>query len=297
MSIFRTFKLIFNHPLTRNKRFAAYKRWLRWQLGSRINLGGGGVVEFVGGTRLLAQPGMTGATGNIYCGLHECHDMGFVLHFLRKGDLFLDVGANIGSYTVLASGAVGAETISFEPVPKTFQHLLDNIYLNRLVDRVTPLNVAAGSEAGELEMMADRDTVNRVVTDKVYTGAKVKVPVVTLDEILAGRVPKLIKIDVEGFEALVLRGAAHTLGEPKLEAVLMELNGSGKAYGFDEQAIHQNMIDLGFKQCSYNILTRALEINTAASWYTGNNLYVRNPKWAQDLLLSAKRYAVIDMQL
>lgn len=296
MSIFRTFKLIFNHPLTRNRRVAAYKRWLRWQLGSRINLGGS-VVEFVGGTRLLAQPGMTGATGNIYCGLHECHDMGFVLHFLREGDLFLDVGANIGSYTVLASGAARAETICFEPVPETFQHLLDNIYLNRLIDRVTPLNVAVGAEAGELEMMADQDTINRVVTGEVYSGAKVKVPVVSLDEILGGRVPKLIKIDVEGFETLVLRGAAHTLGDPKLEAVLMELNGSGEAYGFDEQAIHQNMIARGFKQCSYNALTRALQISTAGSWYTGNNLYVRNPEDTQKLLLSAQRYAVIGIQL
>lgn len=296
MSIFRTFKLIFNHPLTRIRRVAAYKRWLRWQLGSRINLGGS-AVEFVGGTRLLAQPGMTGATGNIYCGLHECHDMGFVLHFLRKGDLFLDVGANIGSYTVLASGAVGAETICFEPVPETFQHLLDNIYLNRLVDCVSPLNVAVGSEAGEIEMMSDQDTVNRVLSGGSYSGAKVKVPVVSLDEVLAGRVPKLIKIDVEGFEALVLRGAEHTLGDARLEAVLMELNGSGEAYGFDEQAIHQNMIDLGFEQSSYNVLTRELQTSTDVSWYTGNNLYVRNPKLAQDLLRSATHYSVIGIRL
>lgn len=295
MSIFQTFKIIFDHPLTRTKRVAAYKRWLRWQLGSRISLGGS-VVNFVGGTKFLAQPGMTGATGNIYCGLHECHDMGFVLHFLRKGDLFLDVGANIGSYTVLASGAVGAETICFEPVPETFQHLLDNIYLNRLIDCVSPLNVAVGSEAGEVEMMSDQDTVNRVVSGGGYSGAKVKVPAVTLDEILAGRVPKLIKIDVEGFETLVLRGAEHTLGDARLEAVLMELNGSGEAYGFDEEAIHQNMIASGFKQCSYNALTRELKISTDVSW-TGNNLYVRDPKSAQDLVNSAQRYSVIGMQL
>ena len=296
MSIFGTFKLIFNHPMTRTQRVASYMRWLRWQLSSRIGLGDS-VVEFVGGTKLLAQSGMTGATGNIYCGLHECHDMGFVLHFLRKGDLFLDVGANIGSYTVLASGAVGADTISFEPVPKTFQHLLDNIYLNRIVDHVMPHNVAVGSKAGELEMMSDRDTVNRVVTNEVYFGEKVNVPVVTLDEILAGRVPKLIKIDVEGFETLVLKGAEQTLGDANLEAVLMELNGSGKAYGFDEYEIHKYMINLGYKQCSYNVLTRELHISTVVSWYTGNNLYVRNPTRAQELVSSAQRYPVIGMQL
>jgi hypothetical protein len=119
MNLFRTFAFIFNHPLTRQHRFSAFIRWLRWQLGSRI-VSGSVVVRFVDNTKLVVDPGMTGATGNIYCGLHEAHDMAFVLHFLRKDDLFLDVGANIGSYTVLASGVVGAETICFEPVPTSF---------------------------------------------------------------------------------------------------------------------------------------------------------------------------------
>lgn len=240
---------------------------------------------------------MTGATGNIYCGLHECHDMGFLLHFLRKDDLFLDVGANIGSYTVLASGAVGAKSISFEPVCTSFQCLVDNIHLNRLVDCVTPLNVAVGSEEGELEMMADQDTINRVLKGQIYSGAKVKVPVVTLDGVLAGRAPKLIKIDREGYESEVLRGAVHTLENPDLKAVLLELNGSGEAYGFDEQAVHCNLIELGFKKCAYNLLTRELRVDANASWNTGNDLYVRNPESVQDLLNSAKRYSVIDMQI
>lgn len=295
-NILHTLIFIFNHPLTRNQKIAAYKRWLRWQIGSRINLGES-VVEFAGGTRLLAESGMAGATGNIYCGLHECHDMGFVLHFLREGDLFLDVGANIGSYTVLASGAVGAESMAFEPVPSTFQHLMDNIYLNRIIDNVTPLNVAVGSEVGELEMMADQDTVNRVVRDEVYTGKKVKVPVVTLDEILAGQVPKLIKIDVEGFETLVIQGAEHTLRNPKLEAIIMELNGGGEDYGFDEKILHNKMVEVGFHKCSYNALTRELQLGSDKSWFTGNNLYVRNLKSAQDLLDKAKHYDVIGMQL
>jgi hypothetical protein len=48
--------------------------------------------------------GMTGATQNIYVGLQEFVDIMLTLHFLRKGDLFLDMGANVGSYTILASG-------------------------------------------------------------------------------------------------------------------------------------------------------------------------------------------------
>jgi len=296
MSVFQTFSLISSHPLTKDKKMSAYKRWLRWQIGSRI-IQGANVVDYVGGTRLLVEPGMTGATGNIYCGLHECHDMGFVLHFLREGDLFLDVGANIGSYTILASGAVGAESISFEPVPSSFHHLNDNIHLNRIFDRVKALNVAVGAESGELEMMGDQDTINRVLSNEVYVGEKIKVPVVSLDEVLAGRVPKLIKIDVEGFETLVLSGAKNTLNDPKLEVILIELNGSGGNFGFDEELLHNNLLELGFKKCTYNVLTRKLGSGDESNWGTGNSLYVRNPDLAQELLISSKKYTVIGMQI
>ena len=79
---------------------------------------------------------MTGVTGNIYAGLHEFADMAFVLHFLRAGDLFADVGANVGSYTILASGVVGCRTVAFEPDPVTAAALERNINLNKIAERV-----------------------------------------------------------------------------------------------------------------------------------------------------------------
>ena len=93
-------------------------------------------------------PRYDGATGNIYAGLHEFADMAFTLHFLRPDDLFLDVGANIGSYTLLASGVCKARTISFEPDPA----------------RTVVLEQAAvGGEGGEVEFTIGRDTGNHVI--------------------------------------------------------------------------------------------------------------------------------------
>ena len=63
-------------------------------------------------------------TGNIYCGLVEFADMAFVLHVLRAGDLFVDIGANAGAYTLLASSVAGAKTTCFEPAPATYARLL-----------------------------------------------------------------------------------------------------------------------------------------------------------------------------
>ena len=118
MSILNSLASITRHPLTRNARLATLVRWLRWQVGSRL-LPGPVVVPFVNNTSLIVRPGMTGATGNVYCGLHEFEDMALVLHALRSRDLFVDIGANVGSYTVLGGGqparVASASNPSLEP--------------------------------------------------------------------------------------------------------------------------------------------------------------------------------------
>ncbi|MDN2583382.1 hypothetical protein [Aquibium sp. ELW1220] len=61
------------------------------------------IIDWIDGAKLAVRRGMIGATGNIYCGLHEYVDMRFVLDTLQPGDLFVDIGAPVVSYTVLAS--------------------------------------------------------------------------------------------------------------------------------------------------------------------------------------------------
>lgn len=296
MGLLNNYRFIANHPLTRDRKINALGRWLRWQIGSRV-MGWPVAVPFVNDTRLLVKPGMTGATGNIYCGLHEFEDMAFVLHFLRPGDLFVDIGANIGSYTILAS-ATGANAISFEPVPSTFDLLLDNVHLNRLESRVDARNQAVGRSSGKLEMIADQDTTNQALrTGDRYTGKTIHVPVVTLDDALNGAVPKLIKIDVEGFETEVLAGAAETLANPELLAVIMELNGSGARYGFDEESLHQHLMSTGFKPSHYEPDTRrVIDLNGQRS-KSGNTLYLRNQPAAQTMVGQSSRYRVIGIDL
>src|SRR3954464_6025907 len=106
-AIRRTSSFLWQHPVASRDRTAALGRWLRWQLGARL-LAGEAVMPFVGASKLLVRRSMTGATGNIYAGLHEFEEMAFTIHLLRPGDLFVDVGANIGAYTVLAAAVAGA---------------------------------------------------------------------------------------------------------------------------------------------------------------------------------------------
>src|ERR1035437_7563434 len=84
------------HPLAGRNKLAAYKRFFRWQLIQTISPGPR-ICPFVEDSALLLEKGMSGATGNIYCGLLEFEDMAFVLHLLRPGDMMGDVGANVGA--------------------------------------------------------------------------------------------------------------------------------------------------------------------------------------------------------
>ena len=61
------------------------------------------IVPWVGDSRFITGSGETGLTGNIYVGFHEYEEMLFLLHALQPTDTFVDVGANVGEYTILAS--------------------------------------------------------------------------------------------------------------------------------------------------------------------------------------------------
>ncbi len=295
MGLFQTLRWIVSHPLNERDRLRAVARFARWQLGSRI-LPGPVAVQFVDDARLLVEAGMAGATGSVYAGLHELADMAFVLHLLRPHDLFIDVGANVGTYTVIASAAAGARTIAVEPIPQTFQHLLDNIYLNRLDNRVDARNIGIGRTLGELSFTTDLDCVNHVVRPAETTNATIVVPATTLDELTTREAPCCIKVDVEGFEHEVVTGGNAALRQPSLLAVILELTNLGKHYGHAELEVHRQMLDFGFLPCRYHPFERRLE-QQATKNHAGNTLYVRDIQSVRVRLQEAPRHRVLGRSL
>ena len=155
-----TLKFIVSHPLNRGRPLSTLGRFAAWQIASRLHAEF--EFEWIEGAKLIVSRGMTGATGNIYCGLHEFVEMGFLLHFLRPDDLFLDVGANIGSYTILAAGVCNARTIAFEPDPDTARVLRRNIAINHLSALVDVRESALGGVNGQIAFTVGLDTMNRV---------------------------------------------------------------------------------------------------------------------------------------
>ena len=282
---------VWNHPLNTGNRMAALGRVIRWQLASRL-MEGPIALPFVEGTSIFASRGKTGATGNWYCGLHEVRDMAFVLHLLRPGDHFLDVGANVGSYTVLAGGAAGARVTSVEPIPETFAHLAHNVALNDLADRVNTYMCGLSDTSGTLRFTKDLDCVNHVLALGEDLSA-IEVPVRTLDELVGSDVPMLIKIDVEGHERAVLMGASCTLAAPTLLAVVMETNGSGARYGVNDAELVNLMQENGFSAYGYDPFARQL-MDASRIQTDGNTVFVRDRATVEARLRGSKHYRLIN---
>lgn len=231
---------------------------------------------------------------NLYCGLHEYNDMGFLLHFLREEDFFIDIGANVGSYTVLASSHVGANSFSFEPVPATFSRLASNLLINQIHNKVTAFNIALGSEVGSINFTSSFDTVNHVANNgEVDT---ILVPIETLDNILQHeKTPILLKIDVEGFETEVIKGASKTLRQEDLKAIIIELNGSGARYNYDEKTIHQTLINLDFRPFQYDPKWRRL--TSANTFGSHNTIYIRDADFVQRRVSTASKIRILQSEI
>lgn len=137
-----------------------------------------------------------------------------VQRLVLPGDSCIDVGANVGGitfYLAASSGATG-RVLAFEPAPNTFARLCRNIGLNpELTDRVVPVQAGLAERPGELRLVEDQTVPGNAA---LFEAGGVRVPVATLDHAVAdyalARVD-FVKIDVEGMEYEVLRGAVASL--------------------------------------------------------------------------------------
>jgi FkbM family methyltransferase len=298
MKLPKVLRFVWDHPLSRRRRFARLRRFVAWQIGARL-VPGPVVVPFVNNTRLLVRPGMEGATGNVYAGLHEFDEMAFVLHCLRTEDLFVDVGANVGTYTLLAASVVGCRCISVEPVARAFSHLIDNLHLNGIERLVEAHCLALGAASGQVQITNSRDTMNRVVTqnDHDKNGSTTTVTMTTLDKLVGGRGPTILKIDVEGFERQVIAGGQQTLREPSLLAIILETNQNAARGSSHLQCLDNEMRALGYQPYHYDGIARRLAPSMATQALATNTVYARSIDALLERCGGAPRFRVLDMEV
>jgi FkbM family methyltransferase len=232
-------KFVWDHPANEGKRARALLRAVTFQARGRI-LNKRTLARIGDHSYIWACLHRTSASKAVYANPPDYPEMPVWQRTLMPRDLFVDVGANVGSYSIMA-GDLGAEVIALEPAPDTFALLTENVRLNGYP--VTTIQAAAGASCGVARFTSGHDSVNRLAVS-----GPVEVEMVTLDSVIRDRVVAGMKIDVEGFEIDVLRGCEQALSEQRLRLIQLEWNSSSiGAVGSDRAPIAELLARYGYR--------------------------------------------------
>jgi FkbM family methyltransferase len=157
--------------------------------------------------------------------LPEAGTIALVERLLSKGDCFVDVGANVGIYSLLAGRIVGptGKVIAVEPMPITFNALRTTLAVNGMLDIVDMHECALGSRADTLRLYSSHTSGHSSLLEPAgHAKGSDDVTIKLGDEVLAGARPKIIKIDVEGWELEVLEGLRNTIEQTDGLSIIME---------------------------------------------------------------------------
>ena len=283
--LYYVLKFIWGHPMNADHRALSLIKFFCWQVAIRF-LKVKVIVPWVEDSKFITGIGESGVTGNLYGGFMEYQDMAFLLHALQPDEIFVDVGANIGAYTILASKVVKSRTVAFEPIPETAQRLKEQTRINNIDDMVDIRNIGIGNKKEKLWFTANSDTVNKVILN-AENGNATSVEVSTLDVELNEDARYFLKIDVEGFEFNVIEGANTLLSSGKIAALIIELNGSGEEFGHSNDKIHKKIVSFDYDPVDYDPIKRKITKLDSYNKARGNTIYVRNSARVEELCKAA----------
>jgi FkbM family methyltransferase len=205
----------------------------------------------------------------IYCRSFEATERAFLNHFLRPGDVFVDVGANIGLFTLIAASCVGprGKVVAFEPTEVTYSRLADNVRLNGFLN-VDCVKSALSDRGGEMDLAQSTNGFDAWNSFAVPTmGGTIlheRVEVIEWDSYarahnLAGLVT-MMKIDVEGWESRVLAGGKEVLSRPDAPVLQVEFTDpSATAAGSSCRSLYEVLENLGYGMFRYDPSQRHLK--------------------------------------
>ncbi|MCR9141046.1 MAG: FkbM family methyltransferase [bacterium] len=182
----------------------------------------------------------------------EAQETGIIVEHLKAGDTFVDAGANVGYYTLVAANLVGktGRVFAFEPEPESFAILKRNVELNGLTNVVVEQK-ALSNEAGTLKLyLAAENKGDHHVLDRGEELPFVEVEAVTLDNYFRDdpRGVDMIKIDTQGAEAIILQGMQGLLDSNAKMKIVMEFGpDSIRGFGFDPRQMLGELKKRGYR--------------------------------------------------
>lgn len=221
-------------------------------------------------------------SGSIFRRMFEQNEQAFLWRYLRPRDVFVDAGANIGLFTVIAAKRVGSmgKVYAFEPVELPRKRLEENIHLNQF-DNVSIQPLALSDQADWLEISVPMDGHDAWSSlGAPISGGDIKtnrIEAITWDT-FANREGitslTMMKIDVEGWESRVLEGASVMLSVVDAPLLQVEFtDAAAQAAGSSCAALYQQLLDFGYTVCRYDRERNRLIPDGFRPSYPYDNLY------------------------
>jgi FkbM family methyltransferase len=214
------------HPANRGHRLRRTLSAIRFQMLGRV-LGWRSRAPVGAHSAIEADARVYHSARAMYANPVDWNEMLAWKRVLGPGSVFVDVGANVGLYTIWCLEA-GAEVIALEPSRIARERLLSNLTLNGY--RAEVVAAAAGETEGTLRLTSGLDNQNHLLLSGNSDGLESEeVPVLTLDQLVGDRTIDGLKVDVEGAELLVMKGARRLLSERRIKLIQLEWNESSLA--------------------------------------------------------------------
>lgn len=297
-NIYKLFIIIINHPLNVNNKFASILRLLSFNLKKIFKKKI--IFPWVDESKLIFDNTEIDTLSqrqikfNYYLGLAEYEDMTFLIHCLKKNDIFIDCGANLGLYTILASKVIGSNSIAFEPHPETVKRFISQLNINNITDKVKIINKAIGDKISEIKFSNTKDALRRkIIQDNDYEKYNsIQVKMTTLDYELPNiKQDFIIKMDLEGFEYNALKGALSILENKNLKAIIIEID---KA---KINSINELLSKFNFFPIEYHPKKRKIEISKKNLENKLNLIFIKDFEKIESHCISSKNFKIYPVNI
>lgn len=234
------------------------------------------VLVNVQGNKMYVNPNDRGIAPMLLMdGVMEKYDTELFKKMVKEGMIVVDIGANVGYFTLIAAKLVGKSGIvyAFEPEPTNYELLCKNIEVNGYTN-VIPIQKAVSNRNGKAKIWCDkinfaspsfsRDNVLVFLKDNILEkNSFVEVETITLDEFLKNTVRNakvdIIKIDVEGAEGLIIDGAKQALEGNNLKIIMEFWPLALRNLGTDPLELLHKLQEYGFRIMFINEVKQVLE--------------------------------------
>ncbi|MDO8658009.1 MAG: FkbM family methyltransferase [Candidatus Levybacteria bacterium] len=225
---------ILRHPLNENRKLKVLIFLIWWKVNQYL-FKLPSFIQITPEAKCICYPNSSYGGLVLYMILPEYPQMNFVYRVLNNNDVFVDIGANIGVYSLIAASKITKGKIfAFEPTKEMLKIFYENIHLNNFSEKIKVIEKAVSDTNTPIHFtVSNISDTNHISYGKYDEKNSISVNSTTIDHFLKiNNIDHIdmLKIDVEGAELKVLKGAKKSLKEKRISYILLEINTCSKLF-------------------------------------------------------------------